>query len=523
MYYFLNGNIGKLASGIEHAELKRIHLFNQFKVPAKIVTVEYSAMTRTNNAFWGLEENNFVNLYDFYAGTEHFQAKKLALSDLSIARKNYSIETQSRSARFWDGKRQIAEVHYFDENLGQISTVHYYDGDAQKIRTDVYDERGFLAYAKFWATSDNVETAHLILEQFYTLAGQPYLEITYRKRGNGVVATNYRLLTPYGESYSFMNQDQVFAKFYDDLNTRDHFHSTFISDRTSVVNLPMTLMRTPARKIEYIHNIHFSPYREPFNSQLVYPSLGNTDQLSRTDMVIASTSQQADDIRTRLRTRVPIVNIPVGTVAEKRLAAEQVPMAASTRIRGKIVVVARLFYEKNLSEAIKAFKMAHDQLDWLTFDIYGYGDGSNGNEEEKRLRTLVQTLNLQDSVHFKGYTNDIGTVYQQAQLMLLTSRLEGFVLALLEANSYGVPVISYDTYYGPAYIINDNQNGYVVPYGDRNMMAERIISVMQNPVELQRLSEGAYDRARDFSATEVWKIWQKKVIETDSALDYVEI
>jgi len=521
MYYFLDGNIGKFASGIEHAEFKRIHLFNQFKVQAKIVTVEYSAMTRSNNAFWGLSEDNFVNLYDFYAGTEKFDSQNIVLSELPIARKNYRLEKQPKSARFWDGERQIAEIYYF-ENSNQISTINYYDGDAQKIRTDVYDERGFLAYAKFWATSDNAETGHLMLEQFYTLTGQIYLEITYRQRGNGVVATNYRLLTADGESYSFMNKDQVVAKFYDDLNTRDHFHSTFISDRTSMVNLPMTLMQTPARKIEYIHNIHFSPYREPFNSQLVYPSLGNTDQLSRTDMVIASTSQQADDIRRRLRTKVPIVNIPVGTVSDERLAADHVSMTSSERIRGKIVVVARLFYEKNLSEAILAFKAAHDKLDWLTFDIYGYGDGTDGNLEEKRLRDLVKTLNLQDCVQFKGYTNEIGAVYEQAQLMLLTSRLEGFVLALLEANSYGVPVISYDTFYGPAYIINNDQNGYVVPYGDRKKMANKIIAVMQNPAELQRLSDGAYGRAKDFSVDKVWEYWQKKVIETDPDLDRLE-
>jgi len=521
MYYFLNESVIQLASGLEHAEFKRIQLFNQFKVPAKIVTVAYSAMTRTNNNFWHLSEENFVNLYDFYAGTEHFEAKKLGLNQLAIARENYRLEKQPGCARFWDGQRQVAEVHYINQDTELVSTVDYYDGDAQKIRTDVYDERGFLAYAKFWATGDNVSEAYLALEQFYTLTGRPYLEITYRHRDNNVVSTNYRLLTADGAIQSYMNQAQLIAKFYDDLNTRDNFRSTFISDRTAVVNYPMTLMQTPARKIECLHSIHFSSYRKPFDEELVYPSLGLTDRLSRTDMVITSTPQQADDIKERLRTRIPIVNIPVGVVDEQRLNAEQIPMIGSGRIRGKIVEVARLYSEKNLSEAILAFKAAHDQLDWLTFDIYGYGDATDGFKEEHHLRELVQQLNLQDCVQFKGYTNDIGAVYQQAQLMLLTSRLEGFALALLEANSYGVPAISYDTYYGPAYIIHNDESGYVVPYDDRAAMTAKIVAVMTDPEKLQALSTGAYARAHDFSAAEVWKLWQTKVIETDPALDLI--
>ncbi|MFC6293686.1 glycosyltransferase [Lactiplantibacillus daoliensis] len=519
MYYFLDDNIAQLASGLEHAEFKRIKLFNRYQVPAKIATTQYSTTTRSSNAHWQLAEENFVNLFDFYAGTEHFNAQKLTLAELPIARQKYRIERHSSSARFWDGERQVAEVHYFSDETSPISTVDYFDGDAQKIRTDVYDERGFMAYTKFYATKDNVEEAYLSLEQFVTLSGRPYLEITYRKRGNGVTATNYRLLTNDGETYSFMNTDQLNSKFYDDLNLRDGEHSTFISDRSMVANRPMTMMQTAARKIEWVHSIHFSPYREPLNSELVYPALNTTDQLSKLNMVIAATPQQADNIRLRLRTQVPIMNIPVGMVSDERLQAEKRPMTTDFRERGKIIIVARLFPEKNLSAAIRAFKLAHDQLDWLTLDIYGYNDGG---PEEQNLRALVQELQLQACVQFKGYTNNLEEAYQHAELMLLTSRFEAFVLAILEANSYGVPAISYDTYYGPAYLINNDQNGYVVPYGDRDAMVQKIVDVMSNPDKLQQLSTGAYERAADFSEENVWKLWQAAVIDTDPANENLE-
>jgi len=515
MYYFLNDHLGQLASGVEHAELKRIQLFNQFGVPAQLVTIDYSATTRRDNAVWRLAERNFVNLYDFYAGTESYTAKSLSLTDLPIAQQGYRLEKQSLTVSFFDGQRCVATVRYATNRQAVISTVTYFDATNQRVRTDIYDERGFHAYTKYWTTANDSTKTHLVLEQFYTLTGQVYLEITYQQRETGIVATNYRLRTKAGQLKAYVTQHQMIAQFYDDLNQRDGGGNTFISDRTAVVNLPMTLMQTPARKVEYLHSIHFDAYRDPLRSQLVYDSLRNTDQLSRTDLIITATPQQAQALRQRLRTQVPIVNIPVGTVAAAQLHTKPVPIDAAPRVKGKIVIVARLFYEKNLSEAILAFKAAQAQLPWLTLDIYGYDDVINGNQETQRLHQLVEQAGLQAVVTFKGYTPQLEKVYQQAQLMLLSSRLEGFALALLEANAHGVPVISYDTYYGPAYIIKQAQNGYVVPYGDQAAMTAKIVLVMTDANLRQRLSTGAYQRASDFAAENVWQLWQQQVIETD--------
>lgn len=41
--------------------------------------------------------------------------------------------------------------------------------------------------------------------------------------------------------------------------------------------------------------------------------------------------------------------------------------------------------------------------------------------------------------------------------------MEGFSLALLECQSYGVPMISYDIKYGPNELVKDGLNGYLIP------------------------------------------------------------
>ena len=51
--------------------------------------------------------------------------------------------------------------------------------------------------------------------------------------------------------------------------------------------------------------------------------------------------------------------------------------------------------------------------------------------------------------------------------------MEGFSLSLLESLSHGVPVISYDIKYGPAEMINNGENGYLIQKDDENALYEK--------------------------------------------------
>lgn len=364
------------------------------------------------------------------------------------------------------------------------------------------------ASVSFFATTDDAKTRFVSLECFYSHRGRVGIEITYRRRGEGVVATNYRLIAADGRQWQLMNPTQMYTVFLDELNQGA---DTFISDRFDVCNRAMLAMTTAARKIEHFHNIHFADYHDPEHSALTYPSIAETELLARTDMVITPTKAQAQDMRARLHTTVPIVNIPVGSVPKERLSAPQI--AQSQRIRGKVVIVARMFYEKHLDDALWAFKQAHDQLDWLTLDLYGYGDGATDYRDEQLLHELVKTQHLENCVHFAGYTDDIDHVYDQAQVMLLSSRFEGFCLAILEAAAHGVPTVSYDTHYGPSELIKPGVSGELVAYGDVDALAAKLITVCRDDDYRQALSKGAYQQAQSFSDDAVWARWQELVID----------
>jgi len=83
----------------------------------------------------------------------------------------------------------------------------------------------------------------------------------------------------------------------------------------------------------------------------------------------------------------------------------------------------------------------------------------------------VTTLNLSSNVHFTGNVENAHSYYAAMDLFALTSREDPFSVAMLEAASYGLPIICFDKAGGaPEFVEKDA--GIVVPYLDVQRMAE---------------------------------------------------
>ena len=503
MYYFLNNRLDANSSGIEHAEVKRLKLFKRNHVKAKIVMLEFNRFAHRNLPLYGMTDDDYVNMFDFFAGTVKFASHVVTIKDLPIPNFN-KVKKINNGYEVYEDNRKTMTINMLPN--GSVDTIKYYNGDVNCIKQDFYDTRGFKSLTQIYDTVDG----HLVCELFFRPDNTIYYEISYEKRPNSYPATNIQLTDIQGVVHSLMNSGQAFTIMLDELNQQDgDERSTFISDRSNITNVPMINMKTPARKIEHFHNIHFRDFWDP-SSPITYPSISNNELLSKTDLVITPSQRQADDMTKRLRTQVPIVSIPVGIVPDKQLNTRHIPM--SERTPGKIVAVARLFYEKRLDDAINAFAKAYRENPTLSFDIYGYGNGRDGLKEEKMLKQLVKNLGLENVVQFKGYTQDMETVYNTAELLVLSSRYEGAPLAIVEAQSHGVPVIAYDINYGPADLIQDGQSGFIVPSGHVDDLAAKIKEYFDNPALMEQLNEGAYQNAQRFSGDSIWKEWEKYVI-----------
>lgn len=507
MYYFLNNRLDANSSGIEHAEVKRLKLFKQKGVKAKITMCDYNRFAHQNLLLYGLNDDDYVNMFDFFAGTVNFPQTRMTIDELLLP-ESVQMKKINNSYEIYDGNRKTMLITLFSNN--NIDAITYFNGDDHKTKIDFYDTRGFKSLTQIFSTANG----NLIYELFFRPNNTVYYEIAYEQKTNWIAATNIQLTDIKGKQYSLMNKGQAFTIMLDELNEQDGGKSTFISDRSNITNLPMINMKTPARKIEHFHSIHYGDYKDP-NSYLSYNSISNTDQLSKTDLIITPGQRQADDMKKRLRTQVPIVAIPVGIVSNEQLAKPHIPM--SKRIPGKIVILARLFVEKRLDDSINAFAQAYQKNKELTLDIYGYPDGSDNFKEENKLKKLVKDLDLENCIHFMGYANDVNTIYDNAQLLLLSSRYEGASLVIMEAQSHGVPVISYDINYGPSDLIKNNISGVLVPNGNVSVFANEIEKYFSDSNLREQMSEAAYENSKRFSGDAVWEYWKKYVIDTAKA------
>jgi len=91
----------------------------------------------------------------------------------------------------------------------------------------------------------------------------------------------------------------------------------------------------------------------------------------------------------------------------------------------------------------------------------------------------------------------------------MASVTEGLPMVLLEAMSYGVPCIAYETASGVNDIISDNINGYVVKDRKEEEYIEKINDVIENEKLRKKLGTNAKETSKRFSRDEVGKILRK--------------
>jgi poly(glycerol-phosphate) alpha-glucosyltransferase len=177
------------------------------------------------------------------------------------------------------------------------------------------------------------------------------------------------------------------------------------------------------------------------------------------------------------------------------------------RTKGKIVYIGRLSPEKRPDQAIRALAKVVETVPDATLEFHGY---PANQEILQQLKDLAGQLNVTDKVTFGDYiTGDaLAEAYKSAQVIVQTSVGEGFGMNLVEAFGYGVPAVSYDITYGTKELVKDGVNGYVVPAGAHGTMGERIAGILSDDGQWATLSEGAYKKAAEFSAKNMYAAWQ---------------
>ena len=151
-----------------------------------------------------------------------------------------------------------------------------------------------------------------------------------------------------------------------------------------------------------------------------------------------------------------------------------------------VIAVGRLVKQKGFDRLLEAWRRVCNENPSWRLAIIGAGP------DEKELKGLAETLDVQHYVDFVAPIKNLAPVYQHAKLYAMSSRTEGFPMVLLEAMAAGIPAISFHCT-GPDVIIRDGVDGFLVKQNYTDLLARKLAELMKN--EPLRLEFGA--RARE--------------------------
>lgn len=167
----------------------------------------------------------------------------------------------------------------------------------------------------------------------------------------------------------------------------------------------------------------------------------------------------------------------------------------------RIVWVGRFDYQKRPMEIIKIWKQIYPQFPIWHLDIYGDG------EQIQELEDAVTSLNM--NIHIHQPTEKIFDVYRDSSILVSTSLFEPFGLVIPEAMSCGLPVVAYDSPYGPSSIISNGENGFLVENNNRRVFADKLCLLMSDISLRQKMGKAASVSAQRFSAGNIMPKWRE--------------
>lgn len=170
----------------------------------------------------------------------------------------------------------------------------------------------------------------------------------------------------------------------------------------------------------------------------------------------------------------------------------------------RIMTACRLTKQKNLPMLIRAFAIFHGNHPDYKLEIYGRG------AELENLRALCRELKIEDAVLFPGHSKEIHKIMANSATFVLSSDFEGLSNSMLEALAIGVPTICTDCPPGgPREYITDGANGFLVPVGDEQALADRLEELVIDPALCQKMSWQAMQVRQKLNADRVLTQWEQ--------------
>lgn len=183
---------------------------------------------------------------------------------------------------------------------------------------------------------------------------------------------------------------------------------------------------------------------------------------------------------------------------------DELPTKKSNLTKNNIICVGRLESEKGHLDLIDIVREIKKEI--KDIKLFLIGDGSLKEE----LKEKVAEYKLQNNVVFTGFLakDEMEEYLLDSKLFVMTSHTESFGLVLIEAMSYGVPCIAFDSADGAKTILG-NGCGVLISNRNKKKYAKNVIKLLNDDNSLKLYAKKGYDRASEFDIKKIKKQWIK--------------
>jgi len=172
----------------------------------------------------------------------------------------------------------------------------------------------------------------------------------------------------------------------------------------------------------------------------------------------------------------------------------------------KIILAAgrlNVWWIKGFDVLIKAWgKISSEFPDWK---LQIAGNDHNGARE--KLKKIAVENGVERQIEFLGFQNDMLPIYRRSSIFVLSSRIEGFGMVLIEAMSQGCAPIACDYKGRQREIIVDNSQGIICPVDDVEALAFAIKKMIINDDYRKMVQQNAIERSKYYSLDNTIKRW----------------
>lgn len=504
MIYFINEYLLSWNSGIEHSEVKRLKMFKDANINAKLITRNYDPLLSLYRKTNGLNSDQILNMFDYFQNVVDVKpvGPNLPKIDILNLPSDYIIDPGADVSKVYNGDEQVMSVYFAPGTYGQLYKIDYYDSFGKTIQSTFWDFRGFKSRDQFFGTN-----GELISQLTYDLKGNVVVKEYFSSNDqNQSYITLIELMNYHQEHRFFNDYDELFTFFLDEVARNDN-NAIMVADRPgSVYDSLLNMNSSNVKRFVTIPTVHTIDMRDPVYANLsgIYNNV-IVENINNLNGVIVATERQKNDLTLweggveRLTSPIYVASFAV--VLNKQLNKKHVSL--KKRIKHKIIVVTRLLPERYTNDIIEAFAKIINHFSDATLDIYGYG------EQYDSLKAQIEEKNLVNNVKLKNYVQNLDEAYDESELYINTTGGDSQPLAIIEALSHGLPTIAYDAFYGPQEAISQGKNGYLIRVGDINGIARAIELIFNDDLRWEKMSEYAYKSAKKYSEDNVLIQWKK--------------